>query len=506
MLPVTAAHAQEMIPLCPDHGLRTNDSSPGETFDLGKGAGVGAVTHFKPVPLSVLTKADTSVGGVFSTLVNSQHIAKMPELEQLEIAKKLAKASSQPLFEPWKLDLELQARSAHLANIAVSLSRTKPPLHPFALRALESPDLLRTDYGALLRLQSWAEQPKYVYEWEKTTGKPLVKRRRDQEMTAGGENTPPGNLDGIKPGQFVATGSADGAKCLRLARDVDFLPQEDGEINVVYDPLAFLEVGKIMHRDEAHLRRHLCTVILVSDAHALTAAHCALVPDSAAPRGYREREALRLPGRTRVLFPKPGHERELGLECMGGPVEKCNYHRATVIGVSTPQDQAWAPGAAVPSKDIAILHLQFEGTRPEVRVRLGKPPKEKSDITIVGFGTNDIAGQRVSGVQYAGWQRVGYVKGDGFGWIGNNFADAQRVTSACTGDSGGPVYNGVVNKAPSGADLRVSAVLSFIIPAQGSGTGTSAKVCDKATVKALSLAPYREFICALVGANSTFCS
>jgi hypothetical protein len=493
----TPASAAEALPLCPGSGLVASGSTSLEPVATAPGLPLPGAASLMSVG-----KIDAQAGGTFATLLDKKKLLLVPPALQIQISRKLAKASSQAEFKPWLLDQDLQARSAHVANIGMNLAASRIALHPRAFDALATEGMLNRDYADLLRLQEWSGS-------ELVSGKlgAAVAKIKGASpfITHGGGETPRGNLGGLKPGQHVGKGESGGKPCLRAAQDQDFMPGADGEINVVYDPAAFEEVGKILYFDEAAKRRHLCTVIAVADEFVLTAAHCALVREASTQEGFALRRVLLDAGQATVLFPKPGYARDRGLDCLGGVAEKCGYHKARILEIFYPEGQRWKADAPVPRHDVALLRVQYEGGRPPLRVQLAPMPGKGAEVSIAGYGSNDIDGQKVDGVQYAGWQRVRYVEADGFGWVGNNFEEARRVTSVCSGDSGGPVYNGVVNNAANGAQFRVSAVLSFIRPAPESVLLKGVERCERAVVKALALAPYRNFICAKIGAQSHFC-
>lgn len=518
----------QQLPICQDGGLVPTGGRVGVIDTTASPVALNTSTFgvanwkqwkVKPSSITSIYETDTKIGGAFSSLVQIDSLKTLSKSDRVAISKVLAFQNNQPNFKPWELDLDGKGKSASLTNILANTKSQKIPLHPFAMEALESPDIFALSYGQLRDLEDWTTPKSFVRSGAvgpvASPGNVVAKMRgkiREQGMVVGGGETQPGGLSGLAPNQFPVLGKGpSGETCLRKAVDSDFLPGKNGEMKVQYDPLAFLEVGKIVARSTVKdvsgvatdVRHHVCTVIAIADSFALTAAHCVL-DQANNSSGYVVRTSLKNADRALVLFPKPGHARETGTDCLGmtGP---CNYHRAVITSIHIPDEQRWEKSAATPRHDVAVVALSYLENRPPVRVQLAKSPPANADISIAGFGKNNVSGQYYSGVQYAGWQRVRFVEPGVFGWMGDSLSASPRVTNVCSGDSGGPVYSGIVNNQTEDFRPQVSGVLSYI---DATSTPTEMPIedrCIEAKGYAVSIDPhYRSFICSRIG-KGTFC-
>ncbi|WP_438390532.1 trypsin-like serine protease [Caballeronia sp. DA-9] len=314
-----------------------------------------------------------------------------------------------------------------------------------------------------------------------------------------GTDAPRGALGGTPPHVPVVVDKT--RQCLQHATGKSWAVNPAlNRLFVAFDPAGFSEVGMLLHRfgTAAAPRYDACSLTLLRTDLALSAAHCTHVAGASGP--------VPLPGISDaaqfiVLVPKPNLNDSTRdpTACFAQNFDatRCQYYVGTVVSVAVPPGTTWSDRASPPSTDLVALSLSFPSGSPAASAQLNfSPPAKNANITLSGYGlTNvrDVGG--TTGNLEVGWQTLDSVTTYGLSWTPSRNG---RESSACFGDSGGPIFIG--DDFGAGERHQLIGVVSFL-DATGLEKESKAARCEKAPGYGVLLAPHEAWLCGLLGGN-----
>lgn len=460
--------------------------------------------------------SDARYGGAFIAVVEPGLLRTLSTREGSRIIGAAAALTERRQLQPWNESADVALRQAQIADALASYGIIAKSASPRVASAyaemLTSRNAGETfDAESLRALQPALAEIARRYAPPSRGAHIAVVEPNESDwvkITGGGTPTYPGGIpQTLKPGKYVIDDNHGKACYRRVASSADYaVDPKTGRTRLLWDPADFLDIGLLVVQD-AKGRRESCTVTLLNPQWALTAGHCVIrehAADSGAKKTTLEWKYGVRPSSgastARVYFPHPADSPSIPTQECDDSKRKCHgYSVALFAGdPKLPPGTRWSAGTVVP--DIALLPLVFkdapfeEGGAPAARhiVLRTDAISQDADVAIVGVGMNDNLGAR-----YDGWilnyteQVVGYIDDEVFGWS----PDLKRLgSSACRGDSGGPIYRvpvedvghrkvvvGLVSRADAGAD-----------------SADPLAACRAARAYASRVAKYRDWICGYV--------
>ncbi|URI07043.1 S1 family peptidase [Aquincola tertiaricarbonis] len=327
-----------------------------------------------------------------------------------------------------------------------------------------------------------------------------LKGRETVQIIAAGEAVQPGSLGEVPPGLPVRVVDAgDGKWCKRPTTTSDYrLDPERKTIGQNWDPIAFSDVAMLLFRKPGSgiAGISICTAIRISPNHLLTAAHCLATRSVDGKWVKRTFDGIAWEGV--ALLPSSSTGDQKPSECFEAPAS-CGFHVSRLGGRSAfPDDISWV--GELPSPDIAMLQVDFPADAGVASTAaVGKEPALRQ-LTLAGFGLTNAGGQTYSGYLQVGWQRqTPRIDRGVLIWsldLGGGFA------GACSGDSGGAVFDGSV---ASKSDVRrLVGVISF---GYGMSTESGIERCLKMTTGgATEVSKHAKWICRESAGTALGCS
>ena len=221
----------------------------------------------------------------------------------------------------------------------------------------------------------------------------------------------------------------------------------EGRIDELYWPKGFPEVGVLTLDGKAH-----CTATLIRRDVALTAAPCVIerAPDGVAAV---KTNASRLAFYPEVPEGNDTFQTRVRPPSQGRRIEKRIRRGVTAVetrGAGSFDDQI--------RQDMAIVRLTPTDGQP-VWAKLAEPAELPStlpfDVTFAGYGAPAADGE-IGAELHIGWQKVDYRLPTTIAW---SAGFQPRLSTTCSGDSGGPVFLGAYRGA-IGEARKVVAVIS----------------------------------------------
>ena len=317
-------------------------------------------------------------------------------------------------------------------------------------------------------------------------GRPVIGRRLDPTtMVVGDVDIVPGGLAGAAPGQPYIVVDGGGSRCYRPLEPEDLAIDgtQETTAKLAMNPDGFRQIAMIAKRTDGALLPS-CSAVLVGTAgtpeapvaHLLTAAHCVQTqgPPSGNPNDFVPHPSLVADFRIllpRESMPATGRDRLAGcLDPVASPA--CAFRVGTIdepahvqpgVGIGSPWMSA---PIQVPIPDIALLRVRFNaGVLPppaEVRVYDSAPAGPRPFWLVQGgYGI----GPKVQGnLAVVPWVALQAPAPNNLGFVKLNHAEQVFAHShACSGDSGGPLFQRSDWGHPAERNRPVAALVSAVV-------------------------------------------
>jgi len=313
-----------------------------------------------------------------------------------------------------------------------------------------------------------------------------------------GVSTPSGALSDTPPHvPFVYNKTQ---QCLTHATSTSWAVNPSlNRVSVAFDPAGFSDVGMLIHRigPTATNGYIICSLTLLRDNLAVSAAHCTHTAGALAPAPL---PGIRDPAQFLVLMPKANLN-----DATRDPTacfrqefnsSRCQYYVGTVSSATVPTGTSWPIGHPLPSTDLAALGVNFPSGNPIAFAQADfSPPTKNTNVTLSGYGlTNALDVISKSANLEVGWQTLESVTTYGLSWVPSATG---KESGACTGDSGGPIFLG--DDYGSGEKHQLIGVVSFLDP---TGADDIVGQCEKNAGHGVLLAPNKAWLCGLMGAGA----
>lgn len=511
----STASAEKPLPPCPSRAstsLYEPNDVRSKLTDALLAWGPQAPVNARVAP-RVIVEADARYGGSFASVASGGPLQMLPEKEGRLVVAATAKLTHREQLEPWREDFDLAVQQMQIAEglaaYRVMASRSSPRTALATLRSMQAgagSQILNAE--RIVHLQPALKNAISSPISSNSEQKILLSLDDTNAIVVPDSPTRPGVLGGAPNGIPVALGYDEaGRECIRAAENNDFkMDAKTGRTGILWDPSTYPEVGQIHAFRTDGITINTCSVVMLSPAWAITAAHC-VIKKIENGEGYEwmpgmkeisgERPAL-------IFFPRVGEFRNFPLRACrstGSEPDCRKFHIARLTSTPIfPEYPRWNKGVPVPIVDIALLPIEFTGDPPSSSLEIGEP-EPNEDVQIVGFGLSNALGPTRNWLIERASQIVTHIDQATFGWVPNG----ELSGSACLGDSGAPVYRGWSNNPKDRKQLL--GIVSggyFKYASETDTTEMLASYCGDARVSVVKLNNYLDWICAHA-AESGFC-